>query len=113
MIKRNPQNHVMIEQKNDLQYKEILFITADSDGIVKLWRLENNLRLSSSRVTNLSYVIYMCSSLLQLAVVSRDLSQAQKLITVCKAEQIHKMRVIFTQKENFLLPAQYGHSQFE
>ena len=37
MIKRNHRNHVMIEQKRFyLQIKEILFITADSDGIVKL-----------------------------------------------------------------------------
>ena len=34
----------------------------------------------------------MCSSLLQLTVGSRDLSQAEKKMTViCKAEQIHKL----------------------
>ena len=36
-------------------------------------------------------------SFLQLAVGSRDLSQAEKEITLCKAEQIHKMTTIFTQ----------------
>ena len=33
----------------------------------------------------------MSFSFLQLAVRSRDLSQAEKEITLCKAEQIHKM----------------------
>ena len=33
----------------------------------------------------------MCSTLLQLAPGSHDLCQAEKEITVCKAEQIHKM----------------------
>jgi hypothetical protein len=33
----------------------------------------------------------MCSSLLQLAPGSHDLSQAEKIITIIKAEQIHKM----------------------
>ena len=31
-----------------------------------------------------------------LAVESRDLSQAEKELTACKAEQIHKMTTIFT-----------------
>ena len=31
-------------------------------------------------------VVYLCSSLLQLAAVSRDLSQAEIEITVCKPE---------------------------
>ena len=35
----------------------------------------------------------MCTSLLQLAPGSRDLSQAEKIITIYKAEQIHKIRV--------------------
>ena len=39
-------------------------------------------------------VVYMCSSLLQLAHGSRDLSQAKKEITACKAEKIHKMTTI-------------------
>ena len=39
----------------------------------------------------------MSSSFLQLAVGSRDLSQAGKEITVCKAEQVHKMT---TQSKN-------------
>ena len=42
----------------------------------------------------------MSSSFLQLAVGSRDLSQAEKEITLCKAEQIHKMTTIFTQNDN-------------
>ena len=53
-LKETLKTMLWLNKKNDLQYKEIFFITADSDGIVKLWRLENNLRLSSSRVTNLS-----------------------------------------------------------
>jgi hypothetical protein len=32
-----------------------------------------------------------------LAVGSKDLSQAEKEIIVCQAEQIHKMTIIFTQ----------------
>jgi hypothetical protein len=35
-----------------------------------------------------------------LHVGSRDLSQAEKEITACKVEQIHKMTTIFTQKDN-------------
>ena len=41
----------------------------------------------------------MSSSFGLLAPESRDLSQAGKEIIVCKAEQIHKMTTIFTQKE--------------
>ena len=33
----------------------------------------------------------MCSTMLQLTPGSRDISQAEKEINVCKAEQIHKM----------------------
>ena len=39
-----------------------------------------------------TWVVYMCSSLLQLAPGSRDLSQAEK-----KAEEIAKMRIVFIQ----------------
>ena len=44
----------------------------------------------------------MCSSLLQLAVESRDLSQAEKNILVLEAEQIHQITTFFTQNEGFL-----------
>ena len=46
----------------------------------------------------------MSFSFLQLAVGSRDLSQAEKEMTICKAEQIHKMTIIITQNDNFLHP---------
>ena len=46
-------------------------------------------------------VVYMSFSFLQLAVESRDLSQAEKYVTVVKPEQIHKMTIIFTQTDNF------------
>ena len=42
----------------------------------------------------------MSSSFWLLAVGSRDLSQAEKKITVVKDEQIHKMPIIFTQNDN-------------
>ena len=42
-------------------------------------------------------VVYICSSSWLLAGGSRDLSQAEKKITVVKDEQIHKMTIIFTQ----------------
>ena len=45
-----------------------------------------------------SQVVYIWSSLLQLTVESRDLSQAEKKFTKLQAEQIHKMSTIFTQK---------------
>ena len=48
---------------------------------------------------NLAHSI--CSSFQQLADESRDLSQAEKKITVVKDEQIHKMTTIFTQNGNF------------
>ena len=43
-------------------------------------------------------MVYIWSSLLQLTVESRDLSQAEKKFTKLQAEQIHKMSTIFTQK---------------
>ena len=46
----------------------------------------------------------MSSSCLQLALGTRDLSQAEKETTLCKAEQIHKMETIFTRNDNFLHP---------
>ena len=42
----------------------------------------------------------MSSSFLQLAVGSRDLSQAEKEITLCKAEQIHKMATVIVMNNN-------------
>ena len=42
----------------------------------------------------------MFSNFWLLAVGSRDLSQAEKEITACKVEQIHKLTTIFTQKDN-------------
>ena len=36
-------------------------------------------------------VVYICASLLHLAVESRNLSQAEKKVTVVKPEQIHKI----------------------
>ena len=42
----------------------------------------------------------MSSSLWMLAVGSRDLSQVEKEITACIAEQIHNMTNIFTQNDN-------------
>ena len=44
----------------------------------------------------------MCSTLLQLAPGSYDLPQAEKRITVRKAEQIHKMTTVFTQNDIFV-----------
>ena len=43
---------------------------------------------------------HMFSSFWLLPVESRDFSQAEKERTPCKAVQIHKMRTIFTQKDN-------------
>ena len=45
-------------------------------------------------------VVYMSSSFWLLAVESHVLSQAEKEITACKADQIHKMTTIFTQNSN-------------
>ena len=42
----------------------------------------------------------MSSSFWLLQVKSRDFFQAEKERTACKAEQIHKMTTIFTQKDN-------------
>ena len=42
----------------------------------------------------------MSSSFWLLGDESRDFSQAEKERIACKAEQIHKMTTIFTQKEN-------------
>ena len=45
-------------------------------------------------------VLYMCSSFWLLGVESRDFSHAEKGRIACKAEQIHKMTTIFSQKDN-------------
>ena len=42
-------------------------------------------------------VLYMSSSSWLLRVKSRDFSQAEEERTACKAEQIHKLKTIFTQ----------------
>ena len=47
---------------------------------------------------------YMFSSFLQLAVESRDLSQAEKEITLLKAKQTHKMATFFYSKWQFSTP---------
>ena len=44
-------------------------------------------------------VVNISSSILLLAVGSRVISQAEKEITSCKAKQIHKMTIIFTQND--------------
>ena len=43
-----------------------------------------------------SQVLYMSSSFWLLGVESRDFSHAEKERTACKAEQIHKMTIVFT-----------------
>ena len=45
-------------------------------------------------------LLYMSSSFWLFGVESRDFSQAQKERTDFKAEQIHKMTIIFTQNDN-------------
>ena len=47
------------------------------------------------------YAYTICSSFELLADESRDLSQAEKKITVVKDEKIYKMTTIFTQNDNF------------
>ena len=49
------------------------------------------------RIEGWPLVVYMSSRFWLLASESRDLSQAEKEMTACKAEQIHKMTIIFTQ----------------
>ena len=52
-------------------------------------------------------MVYMCSSLLELAPGLRDLSQAEKKITVVKPEQTQKVTTIFTQNHNFVHPGKF------
>ena len=49
---------------------------------------------------NNKMVLYMSSSFWLLRVESRGLSHSEEERTACKAEQIHKMKTIFTQKDN-------------
>ena len=49
---------------------------------------------------NNNMVLYMSSSFWLLRVESRGLSHAEEEKTACKAEQIPKMAIIFTQKDN-------------
>ena len=46
----------------------------------------------------LTRVLYISSSIWLLQVIAGDFSQAEKERTSCKAEKIHKMTTIFTQK---------------
>ena len=46
--------------------------------------------------------LILCSKKKILGVESRDFSQAEKEITACKAEQIHKMTTIFTQNSPWM-----------
>ena len=76
---------------------------------LKMWeKLESNLPVcgGNERCTKLrrqsiyyqdSEGLILCSKRKILGVESRDFSQAEKAITTCKAEQIHKMTLIFTQ----------------
>ena len=56
--------------------------------------------ISSLEYASVFLVLYMSSSFWLLRVESRDFSQAEKERTAWKAEQIHKMTIIFTQKDN-------------
>ena len=46
-------------------------------------------------------VVYIFVQGVGCAVVSRDLSQAERKITIAKAEKIRNMTTIFTQNDNF------------
>ena len=46
----------------------------------------------------ISKVLYMSSSFRLMGVESHDFSLAEKKITACKGEQIHKMRQLFSLK---------------
>ena len=48
-------------------------------------------------------MVYICSYSWLLALVSRDLSQTLKIITVVKSEQIHKMTIICNQNGQKML----------
>ena len=52
-------------------------------------------------------VVYICTSLLQLGVESRDLSQNEKKLLLLKADQIYKMADIFTQNNDFFHPVHF------
>ena len=49
----------------------------------------------------------MCFSLLQLAVEARDLSQAEKNISLLEAEQIHQTTTLFTLTDKNILDESY------
>ena len=53
-------------------------------------------QMKDNVITATFKVVYMSSSFWLLAVGSNDLSQAEKEITACKAEQINKMTTIFS-----------------
>ena len=54
-------------------------------------------------------LVYMCSSLLDLAPGSRNLSQTGKKITVVTDEPIQKMKIILTQIGQKLSFCQFAH----
>ena len=60
-----------------------------------------NFIFRKSMKINFSRVWWSTYLFKELAVVSRDLSQAEKKITIVKAEKIRNMTTIFTQNDNF------------
>ena len=60
-------------------------------------------------------VLYICVDFWLLALKSRDISQAENKVTVFKAEQIHKMLIIFIRKGrklSFFDLLSFGNSYF-
>ena len=57
-------------------------------------------QMKDNVITATFKVFYMSSSFWLLAVGSNDLSEAEKEITACKAEQTNKMTTIFSQNHS-------------
>ena len=57
-------------------------------------------QMKDNVITATFKVVYMSSSFWLLAVGSNDLSEAEKEITACKAEQTNKMTTIFSQNHS-------------
>ena len=70
----------------------------ETEGFYFLRQGDNSKR-SAMRTKSYCYVrvLYMSSGFWRLPVESLDFSQAENERTACKAEQIHKMTIIFTQ----------------
>ena len=94
---------IFVKSETDIK-PEIIFGISDSDSKHDMSAVNNDpLHISvyeGKEVSQQQNGCSICPCFWLLGVESRDFSQAEKQTTVFKADQIHKMKAIFTQSDN-------------